>query len=63
MATSWKPPAAAFEISIGGVPRTMRDREKVACAAARELERTSMGAKVVVTDLRTGEPVPHHEAP
>ncbi|HLH92050.1 MAG TPA: hypothetical protein VKX28_26760 [Xanthobacteraceae bacterium] len=55
-----KPPGARYEIRVGGIPRTMRDREAVACEAARELERQNPSVEVV--DLRTGAVVPHHKA-
>jgi len=52
-----KPPGARFEIRVGGVARTMRDRREIAIMAARELERRD--SDVVVIDLRDGSVVPH----
>jgi hypothetical protein len=48
------PPAAHFEISIDGKPRTYRDRKEMAEEAAAVLRRQYPNAEVVVRNLRRG---------
>jgi hypothetical protein len=47
-----KAPAARFEISIDGVPRSYRDRKTVAIVAAEYLKWKYPHSVVVVKDLR-----------
>jgi hypothetical protein len=50
---------AHFEMKVDGIVRTHRDVREFAIEAARNLERTTRGAKIVVTDLRNGTVIPH----
>jgi len=52
------PNGAHFEISVDGVVRPHRDVRETAIEAARNLQGSSRGAKVVITDLRDGSDVP-----
>ena len=52
-----RPPSAQFEISIGGTPRTYRERKPLAIEAAELLKRKHPHSAVVVNNLRTGETI------
>jgi hypothetical protein len=45
---------ARYEIAIDGTPRTYRDREDLAHAAARLLKTKQPNAKITVRDVQTG---------
>ena len=46
---------AQFEISVGRVPRTYRDRLDLAADAAEQLKRRNPNAEIAVTDLQSNE--------
>jgi hypothetical protein len=48
-------PAAQFEVSIDGTPRTYRDQKVIAIEAAENLKRKHPHSAVVVKDLQSGE--------
>ena len=50
-----KTPAARFEISIDGIPRTYRDQKDLALLAAQILKSRNPNSAVKVKDLKTGE--------
>ena len=50
---------AHFEIKVDGIVRTHRDLRETAIEAARNLQRTTPGAKIAVTHLRDGTVIPH----
>lgn len=50
-----KSTGAQFEISVGRVPRTYRDRLDYATDAAETLKRLNPNAEVAVTDLQSNE--------
>jgi hypothetical protein len=52
-----KAPAARFEISIDGVPRSYRDRREIAVEAAGRLMAKYPDSAVAVKDLHSGERV------
>jgi hypothetical protein len=58
---------AQFEISVGGVPHTYRDRLDYATEAAGRLKQRNPHVEVVVRDLKTGErtimPLPGNAMP
>ena len=53
--TLGKTPAARFEISIDGVPRTYRDQKDLALLAAQILKSRNPNSAVRLKDLKTGE--------
>jgi hypothetical protein len=52
-----KAPAARFEISIDGVPRSYRDRKEIAIEATARLMAKYPHSAVAVKDLQSGERV------
>ena len=50
-----KTPAARFEISIDGIPRTYRDQKDLALLAAQILKSRNPNSAVKVKDFETGE--------
>jgi hypothetical protein len=57
-AAAMTPGDARFEIRVDGVVRTLRDTREAALATARYLKQHRPSAKVTITDLRDGLPVP-----
>jgi hypothetical protein len=55
--TLGKTPAARFEISIDGVPRTYRDQKDLALLAAQILKSRNPSSVVRLKDLKTGEEI------
>ena len=55
--TLGKTPAARFEISIDGIPRTYRDQKDLALLAAQILKSRNPGSVVRMKDLKTGEEI------
>ena len=51
-------PGAHFEIKVDGIVRTHRDVRANAIEAARNLQVSTKGAKIIITDLRDGSVVP-----
>jgi len=51
-------PGVHFEIKVDGIVRTHRDVRETAIEAARNLQLSTRGAKVVVTALLAGSVVP-----
>ena len=49
---------AQFEIKVDGVVRTHRDFRETAIEAARSLQQRNPSAKIEITDLRDGSPIP-----
>ena len=52
--TLGKTPAARFEISIDGVPRTYRDQKDLALLAAQILKSRNPNSAVRLKDLKNG---------
>jgi hypothetical protein len=57
MTTIGKAPAARFEISIDGVPRSYRDRREIAVEVAGRLMAKYPHSAVAVKDLQSGQRV------
>ena len=57
MTTVGKAPAARFEISVDGVPRSYRDRREIAVEAAARLMAKYPHSAVAVKDLQSGKGV------
>ena len=55
--TLGKTPAARFEISIDGIPRTYRDQKDLALLAAQILKSKSPNSVVRLKDLKIGEEI------
>ena len=55
--TLGKTPAARFEISIDGVPRTYRDQKELALLAAQILKFKNPRSAVRLKDLESGEEI------
>ena len=55
--TLGKTPAARFEISIDGIPRTYRDQKDLALLAAQILKSRNPNSVVKLKDLKTGEEI------
>lgn len=54
--SQYRPPGARYEIFVGGVGRTMRDRKDMAIDAARELALRNPNVKII--DLADGAEIP-----
>ena len=52
------PTGAHFENNVDGMVRTHRDLRDTAIEAARFLQQRNPSARIVITDLRDGSPVP-----
>jgi hypothetical protein len=57
MTTVGKAPAARFEISVDGVPRSYRDRREIAVEAAARLMAKYPHSVVALKDLQSGKGV------
>ena len=57
MTTVGKAPAARFEISVDGVPRSYRDRREIAVEAAARLMAKYPYSVVALKDLQSGKGV------
>ena len=55
--TLGKTPAARFEISIDGVPRTYRDQKDLALQSAQILKSRNPNSVIRLKDLKTGEEI------
>ena len=55
--TLGKTPAARFEISIDGIPRTYRDQKDLALLAAQILKSKSPNSVVRLKDLKIGDEI------
>jgi hypothetical protein len=58
-----KAPAARFEISIDGLPRSHRDQRDMAIEAAARLMIKYPHSLVAVKDLKSGKPVAVNQKP
>jgi len=58
MSSKNDPRGAHYEIKVDGVVRTHRDVRETAIEAARNLQVSARGAKIVISDLRDGSNVP-----